>query len=292
MTSHLKPQPASLPEGTRVVCFSLDLEPDFGGRTGTTEVFGDRKNFERWAEVVRRYDVRLTTFVVGSLLDRPSSEVDHIVERLADLGAEFELHAYTHDVTGRADQCEEIRLGKEAFRRRFGRDPLAYRATQGRISAGDLTTLGAEGFTYDSSIFPSLRPGVFNNLRFPAGPSYLAGPEIVELPVAVVPHLRLPVTLSYVKLLGLNVYRVVFRLFGLPPVLVFNFHLHDLFPVPAFDLLPATHKLKWLFRRHRGVELFESCVKEILARGYQPLYMSELFEIVKDGLPSRSRALP
>ena len=278
MAAELRPQPVSLPEGTRLVCFSLDLEPDFGGRTGTAEVFGDRVHFDRWAEVVRRYDLKLTVFVVGNLLDRPPEETDHIVERLADLGAEFELHAYTHDLSSRADQAEEIRRGKAAFRRRFGRDPLGYRAPQGRISARELMILAAEGFAYDSSIFPSLRPGVFNNLRFPAGPSYLAGPAIVEFPVAVVPRVRLPVALSYIKLLGPSAYRLLSRVFGLPPVLVFVLHLHDLFPVASLELLPARHRLKWLRNRERGIEVFEGFVRHIVEMGYQSLYMSDLLE--------------
>ena len=277
--------PSAPNDGERLVCFSLDLEYDFGGRTGTAQTFEDLASFERLAEIVRRYELKLSVFVVGDMLDKSSEDTHGIVERLADLGAEFELHAYKHDLTGSTDQGEDIRRGRAAFRGRFGRDPRGYRAPAYRISEREIKVLATEGFSYDSSILPAFTRIMSYDVVVSTEPHYVKGLPILELPPGVIPIVRLPMSLSYIKLMGPNVYRALIRLFGLPSSFVFSCHLHDLFPIPAYKQLPRIQKLKWMRNRKRGIEIFETSIERILSKGYRPGFMSELFDIAKNGLP-------
>lgn len=251
----------------RLACVTLDLE-DGGG------VLDDYLLITTCLRVFSTHGVRLTVFVVGQLLERRSQAV----ELLREYGAEFELHSYSHELR-LSDAGVEIAKGKEAFENHFGRSPQGYRAPWFRMSGAGIAALEEEGFRYDASVLPSLRPGIFNRLSVPCHPFLVSGTSVIELPVSVLPFLRCAYGLSYMKFAGLRVYRGLSRMFGPPVPLVFYLHLQDL---TFSEQLHETRS--WGARRfHRrnvdqAMNILEGFLVWVDSCGFDYAFMSELYE--------------
>ncbi|MCX6353708.1 MAG: polysaccharide deacetylase family protein [Candidatus Aureabacteria bacterium] len=255
---------------------TLDLEPDHcdlveGYHYESFEGAGEFLN------ILRKENAALTVFATGKVLD----EKREIVRLFADAGAEVELHAYSHKRT--ASGTDEIAKGIEAYGRAFGRAPKGYRAPLGMISREEIEFLSKKGFLFDSSLFPSLFPGRFSNASAPTSPFIHPGTRLLELPISVVPVVRFPVSLSYIQLASYPAFRLITTLFGLPPRLVIDLHLHDVFPSSIFRELPLKWKIIYsrLFMRDRnkGVQYFEKVVALLKSKGYEFGRMMDLYAI-------------
>lgn len=263
-------------KGSKLACITLDLEA-FGSDSDpkACRLLNDEKLFTRLEAIVRRHRVKLTVFVAASLLE----EAPFAIERFASLDSEFELHSYSHNIAD-TDSHAEIEKAYNAYVDYFGKQPLGYRAPWGKISTEGLERLTRFGFKYDSSIFPSIRPGVFSNLSSPTQPFQHANNSLIELPLAVVPKVRLAVALSYLKFFGPRLYRSLFKICGMPNPLVFCMHLHDFKLDP--EALANADLPRWAKYYHaRNVkdafDIFETFLGLLDRQGYSTAYMSELY---------------
>lgn len=244
---------------TLPTCITLDLEPDHAGRMAPQYVSWNVECVDRLLDLLARFEAPLSIFVVAeSLVLQPK-----IIDRFARRGAEFHLHSFSHDLAN-ADSREEILRGRDAFAAFFGRAPKGYRAPEGRITPTGLRVLEQEGFEFDSSVFPSFwpRPRYWRAPRQPYRPL----PGLVEIPIATLSRWRLIASLSWMKLLGWPAYR---RLLSgpLPEPLVFDMHLHDLWPLEAARKLAVPWR--WIYRRNAraGFSILESFLETMRARG-------------------------
>lgn len=274
--------------GRRIACLTLDIEADYHDLVPQRhyQALEHEPTWHWLLTLSQQRKVPWTAFVVGELLEaRPG-----LAERLLATGWELGLHSYSHDPR-RADTLEEIRRGKAAFQAAFGCAPIGYRAPVGRITRQGLQRLQAEGFSYDASVFPTWHPGKANHLAWPLQPhSVRTGLEdldsrrpLVEVPFAVIPGLRLIVSVSFVKLLGIASYRWLLRWFGLLPVAVIDCHLHDLAPAPAaYGQLPRFWR--WVYRRNRdrGREALLWLLDWLTAAGYELRTVGEVAALVRE----------
>jgi len=266
----------------RIACLTLDIEADHHDLVPERHYEAlDHAPTWRWLHDFTRTRGRpCTTFVVGNLVEtRPD-----LATRLVETGWELGLHAYSHDAAC-PDTLDEIQRGKAAFRAAFGRDPVGYRAPLGKITPAGLRHLQAEGFRYDASLFPAWRPGTFNNLRGRLEPRLVSAekgaPPVVEIPCAVLPGLRVIVSVSYMKLLGLPFYRLALPLVGLPEVAVIDCHFHDLAPAPAaYRQLPPFWKFVYRRNRGRGRAMLTWLVDWLTQAGYRFRTLSEVADVV------------
>jgi peptidoglycan/xylan/chitin deacetylase (PgdA/CDA1 family) len=248
---------------TRTACITLDLEPDYAGRVPTAYAGWAPQRIDALMAMLRAREVPLTVFVVARCLeDQPEA-----VDRFRRAGAEFHLHSFSHDLA-RPDSEDEISRGRAAFERYFGAPPQGYRAPEGRISPAGLARLEAEGFAFDSSVFPSFWPHP-SYLRFPRVPFRPDGRKVLELPISTVSPLRLIVSLSWMRLLGWGAYRALLERGSLPEPLVFDMHLHDLWTSPSYARLGWPWS--WIYRRNpdAGVRFLERFLDLLAARGYR-----------------------
>ena len=260
--------------GERLACVTLDFELDYGDRIGAFNILrDDAERIEALAALCRQLATPVSAFVPTSVLERYPASLE-LLRLLAD---DVHAHSHTHD-TGNFDSRREIGGSAEAFERIFGRRPLGYRAPQGVLRDGDVELLAELGYCFSASVFPSYRPGKFNNLGLPNGP-FVYHNGIVELSFAAVPRVRAPLALSYLKLLGWRLNRALVAAFGLPEVVVFNTHLHDfIVNEQSYSRLPARMRLAWGINKHRGFDYFARFVELLRGRGYRFVTMTELYE--------------
>ena len=260
----------------KIACLTLDVEQDFRDPEGRIRLFEDEGLLRRYVELVEAHGVKVTAFLVTSLLDRYADDC----RRLSDLiPVEFEIHSHAHDLQ---DPCSrpDIEAAVSAFHEFAGRDPTGYRAPVGLITREGLDTLFELGFRYDSSVYPSLRPGTLghNNLHLPVSPFRIVrGAEsIIEVPFGTVSGVRLDFSLSFVKMLGWKTYELLMKAFPLPDHVAVLSHPYDHY----FDRLPYDVR-GWegpLLRRNArsAFELLEKMLRFLRAEGYEFAFMSSL----------------
>ena len=260
----------------RLAAFTIDIERDFGARTGRFEVWGDAAGLDRLVRFFAGEQVPVSAFVVTALLeDEPRT-----LGLLRSMGAELHSHTHTHPAR-LANAREELRRSREVLRALAPEAPIGYRAPHGNLDAAQVEAAREAGYAFSSSIFPSYRPGVFNHLSAPLVPFRHAG-GLLEIPFAALRRLRLVVSVSYLKLAGWRFYRSLMALCGLPPVVVIDSHLHDFLRTPAYHALPALPRAAWGIRRARGCDYAARLIRYLKAGGYRFVSMNEVARRVSE----------
>lgn len=266
-----------IPPSLRLAAFTVDLEYDYGSRTGRFEVLRDTAGLTRLQNFFAGRRIPVSAFAVSSLLEeKPES-----LEWLSSVSAEVHSHTHTHMGENSAAD-EELRRSRDIIQSIFSPGPLGYRAPHGRVDERQIEAAGRLGYAFSSSVFPSWRPGTFNNLSCPVTP-YRHDNGLLEVPCAAIRGVRLIVSISYLKLLGWPVFAALLRSFGLPPVVVIDSHLHDFLDTPAYFGLPAPLRMAWGIRRARGVELAGRLADFLARQGYEFVSMNQLVRRLTSG---------
>ncbi|MBF0198457.1 MAG: DUF3473 domain-containing protein [Planctomycetes bacterium] len=260
----------------KLACFTLDFEWDYGGRLGThLKTIAQTPRVQALADFLYTEKVPLSIFLQTSLL----KEAPQSLEVLNLLGSEFHSHSHTHALTQFKSESE-LSQSLHLIRETFSQEEVGYRAPLGCLYPGDLELIQNLGYAFDSSIFPSYRPGKFNHLKAPIEP-YWHECGLLELPFAVIPKIRLILGLTYMRLLGYTAMQSLMKIFSLPDVVVFYGHLTDYIPTEDLDSLPFPFRN--LFRRNadRGLEFAQLFARYLKSQGYTFVTMNELAASVK-----------
>jgi peptidoglycan/xylan/chitin deacetylase (PgdA/CDA1 family) len=250
--------------GSHVACITLDLENDWyfdeDGYDHLTFEFLDQ-----YIELISELELPVSVFVVGKTLERFPDKVEKL---RSSTDSEFHLHSYGHDLSKSYEFREEVNRGIEVFESHFGQQPGGYRAPQGNIKSAELQQLDEMGFDFDSSVFPSYRPGVYSNLDAPLAPYRPTGSDgLIEYPIGAIPNLRVPLSQSYLKLFG-RPYLWFLKRVTLPEVVVFDSHLQDFFRTASHEQLDVP--LRQIHKRNlnSSIKLFRSLVRILREKGY------------------------
>lgn len=261
----------------KVACFTLDLEPDHGDPQRRVRLLEEEVFRERYIAIVRAHGLKVTVFVVTSLLERYGPALRALSEQIP---LEFAVHSHSHDPHNACGR-DEIERSSQALKEFSGQAPLGYRAPIGRITREGLGHLMDLGFAYDASLYPSVRPGEYGyaNLHMPITPFRVtrAQEDIIEFPFTSLPGIRLVFALSYAKLLGWGMYSALMRLFPPPDVVVALAHPHDFYFHLLADGTQGLERLALLRNAHRGFEYFEKMISALQRQGYEFHFMSELY---------------
>ncbi len=267
----------------KIACLTLDVEKDYGDLLDQPSYEGV-EHIPELVSFFRQKQIPLTCFIQGSLFETHSDKIGLLTE----LDTELELHSYSHPRPRQTDTRIEVEKGKEAYQKFLGKEPLGYRSPLGVVNDGDYQVLVDNGFKFDSSVFPSLRPGTFNNLSKPNKPFYVNTPRIIEFPFTVFSEvIRIPIALSYIKLLG-KPYFYLLKACNLPGLIVFDFHLHDLFKLNSADKIPMNkHSLPYrlIFRRiyqkyQDGLNILDKLITILEEKGYSFQKLIDVYEAV------------
>ena len=261
------------------IYYTLDLESDYAGVAPfeAYEAFSNRNILNKFAKIINEFEIKLTIFVTGKLLESQRDQISFFQH----LGAEFELHGYDH-IMYQPDIVTEIEKGLNAYQTFFSSCPLGYRSPGGVMDPHLFEILVNAGIKYDSSLIPSFRLGMYRNLNSPLQPHFPFNNAILELPIGVIPKIRLLVSASYIRLFGFSTYKLLFNLFGFPDPFVYLFHLVDIIPVDIRHHLTPFYQRAYSVREDKGMQYFERTIRHFNALGYHPAYLSSLFNRFSD----------
>jgi hypothetical protein len=164
----------------------------------------------------------------------------------------------------------------------FGISPKGYRAPNGLISKQGLARLAERGFVYDSSVFPSFRFDKYgyNNTSLPTDPFIyrVNNQKLIEFPFAVVSKVRLVLSISYLKLFGLNFFKQAIKFFGLPDILIIDSHPYDFFMTDHLHRIKGWKRLAHARNAKNTLSLFDGLLETLKNNGYNFVYIDELLE--------------
>lgn len=262
----------------RYACLTLDLEHDWTlpGSPSDNPTFD---YVDEYISIINQMDVPISIFAVGLVIEK----FPNIIKKFQhNLDSEFHLHSYRHDVTKSHDFIDEVHDGIAAYEQYFDDRPIGYRAPLGDITDEELVELERNGFEFDSSIFPSYRPGVYNNIRAPNTPYYPnVTDDLLEIPFTVLPRLRIPISQNYLKLFG-KLYRFVLRWADLPDLVVFDHHLQDFQRTEFYDHFSSPTRQLMLRNIHNSTDIFRQFVTQLTADGYEFIKISDVYEAIED----------
>lgn len=259
----------------KLFAFTLDLEPDYAGVLDQYRIFQEPEKVEEFLDAVSSMNVKTTVFTQGKIFE----EFPDIIKLFEKYNCEFEAHSYSHDLKF-PDSEYEISNAKKAYQNYFNKQPAGYRAPRGVISDAGIKTLAKHGFLYDSSIFPSFFPNPFKYLFHNKGMHNYGDSGILEIPFTVVSPFRITLSISYIKLLGIN----FFLRRSLPDIICFDSHLHDfIISDYSFSRLPIFWKLIYSRNKYRGIEYCLKFFEHVKNKGYDFCFMSDIYKLHREG---------
>jgi len=265
----------------KIACITLDIEPDLRDPQRRVRMFEDAGLMDKYVTVIQASGIKVTGFLVTSLLETYGPEIDQFSQRIP---IEFGVHSHNHDQQNACTR-EEVDQAFHAHQAFWENAPLGYRAPNGLIDKAGINNLLDYKFQYDASIFPTIRFDEYGymNLNFPIVPfRFVRGQEsLVELPFACLRTIRLVFSLSYAKLLSLSMYRMLMMFFPLPDVVILGSHPYDFYIPLIIDNIKGWKRFGHLRNARRTFDIFEQIVKMLNGQGYEFMYMSELSRYVQ-----------
>lgn len=159
---------------------------------------------DRLLRLFEKHEVSATFFVVSDL-----AEVwPDLIRRIASAGHEIASHSATHPSLpdlSTSEKRQEIEESKASLEAIVGAGVEGFRAPTGQLDDEVYRLLAEAGYSYSSSVIPAIPiPGFYSNeynFRHPRTVETSDG-VVTELPLAVSPLIRLPVSGAWIRLLG------------------------------------------------------------------------------------------
>lgn len=257
----------------RTAVLSIDLEW-FGHTPAYRAADGTTKQTDAGQEAVRFLldafddsDASGTFFVVSELVDSDRETLERIAGAGHEIGSHTRSHRLLTELTP-AERREELSRSKTELESVC--DSVdGFRAPAFDIGPDHFDILDECGYTYDSSVVPARKIPTWYGGEFdierpcPASTFRDGAPPVVEVPVSVMPRLRLPLTGAWVRFFGRQYTIQGMRLLarrGITPVIYV--HPWELVDLPAVDGVP--HRVYW-----RTGKWMRQTVKRILNEPFE-----------------------
>ncbi|MEF8852678.1 MAG: DUF3473 domain-containing protein [Haloarculaceae archaeon] len=272
---------------------SVDLEffqhtPAYRSAAGSAdEPAVGRDGVEFLLDAFAEADAAGTFFAVSDMA------ADH-ADVLADVAAAHELASHTHTHRHLSDlssgeRREELATSRERLESATDADVVGFRAPSFDVADDHFPTLAETGYEYDSSVVPCRTiPGWYGGEYDTRRPSLASAVDpdapagLAEVPVAVMPGLRLPLTGTWIRFFGVRYTVLGMKLLarrGVAPVLYV--HPWELVDIPDIEGVPRRVYV-------RSGEYMRRAVERILAQPFEFVPVRTLAEGVEAGEDPRT----
>lgn len=260
---------------TETAVLSIDLElfdqtPAYRNAPGEADDRGVGLDaVEYLLDALDERDATATFFVVSSVAERHPD----VIRSIAAAGHEIASHTHSHRLLSTLpddDRRTELERSREVLERVTGRTVSGIRAPAFDLPPGYFEDVAAAGYAYDSSVVPSRAvPGWYggeHDVHRPASADRIrrdAPATLAELPVSVMPLLRLPLSGTWLRFFGPGYAIAGMELLarrGVTPVLYV--HPWELVELPAVDGVPG--RVYW-----RTGRWMRRAVERLLARPFE-----------------------
>jgi hypothetical protein len=270
----------------KIACLSVDVEPDLWCPEQRIRLFESDERLDALCSLLQRRNVPLTSFVVMKHAARYAQALTAVAKAIE---VEFAVHSFGHDQRAPAT-ADEARRAWDSYCDIWNRKPRGYRSPNCLIDTQGLCNLADQGFLYDSSVTPSLRFDRFgyNNWHLPTEPFLFctAPRRILEFPIACFGGIRVPLVLSYVKLLGLRTVQMATSILSLPKVVIVYFHPYDLYAGEIANNIPGWKKFAHLRNGRNGLRILDGVIAMLKKQGYEFTLMEHAAErLMREDLP-------
>jgi peptidoglycan/xylan/chitin deacetylase (PgdA/CDA1 family) len=268
---------------------SVDFElftqtPAYRSATGTTDI--PDVGLAAGAYLRRAldaHDARATFFVVASVAESHPEVVRAFAEAGHEIGSHTHSHALLTDLDASARR-EELERSRAILREVTGQPIDGFRAPAFALPPDHFERLDGAGYTYDSSIAPCRRiPGWYggeHTVDRPVPATRIrsdAPSDCTELPVSVMPGLRLPLTGAWIRFFGRRYTLLGMKLLarrGITPVLYV--HPWELVDLPVVKGVPK--RVYW-----RTGEWMRHTLRHVLGSSFEFVTAKTAIEVATDG---------
>jgi peptidoglycan/xylan/chitin deacetylase (PgdA/CDA1 family) len=259
--------------------------------TTTTKALG-RNGISILLDAYDTVDARGTFFIVSDIVDEHSELINNIVTA----GHEIASHTHTHRHLSRlpeSDQRAELINSKERLEDATGIPIEGFRAPSFDVPRNHFELLSEAGYTYDSSIVPCRTiPGWYGGefkTRKPSPATVInkeAPPELTEVPIGIMPWLRLPLTGTWIRFFGVRYTLLGMKLLarrGIPPVLYV--HPWELIDLPKIKGIPKRIYM-------RSGKYMRRAIKRILTSSFEFVTIRSLITKTQEYSASEKKTRP
>lgn len=273
---------------TNSVALTVDVElfvhtPAYRNASGSLEEESvGLDGIEYLLNLFERYGVRSTFFVVSDIAESNPEVIEWITSR----GHEIASHTHTHRLLSELDFDDwryEIRRSKEVLESVVDVDISGFRAPAFDRPEGLFEALHQVGYGYDSSVVPARSiPGWYGGDYSINGPTPTSTldvqfpEELIEVPVSVMPGLKLPISAAWIRLLGYRyLSKAIEWLHQCGRIPVIYVHPWEFVNLPDVEGVPR--RVYW----HTGT-WFQRTIESLVARNYDFCQVGELANTVRN----------
>jgi len=162
----------------------FDLPLEFGQSITQEQIFEiPKQGLTDLLSLLDKYNIRATFFTTAKFAKKHPSLIKEISQK-----HEIACHGYEHSDSYIKD-ISKIQIAKAEIEKIIGKKVKGFRAP--RFEIQDIYLLSGLGFSYDSSVHPTVIPGRYMNL-FKKRKAHKIN-EIIEIPLSVLPIIRFPI---------------------------------------------------------------------------------------------------
>lgn len=237
----------------KLFCFTVDVEPLGRLKEKSLSMDLSLKGLYKVLDLLDMYNAKATFFVNGEFLTKEGNKA---VIEIKNKGHEIAAHSYHHEPLKYKNsnvQFREVELITNKLRK-LGINPKGFRAPQCSFDETTTRILKQMGYKYDSSLHPTFIPCRYNNLLKPRKWFYVSE-NFLEIPISVIPILRLPMSWIWFRNLGLRYVKFFTDLvLNTDGYMVFYVHSWEFCKLPSY--LP--------FYYSRRSEIMETLIQDYL----------------------------